>query len=338
MDEFFLVLIALLFATFLFIWITLLFGRIWCGWLCPQIVLVDLTSSGGRKKRPPGAASHGKALPVSVAAGAVMVWYFISPYDFLRDLAAGELGKIAAGSWAALSLLAWLDLAFVRHTFCVTVCPYSRLQGVMFDRETMVIAFDRSRAVECLDCSACVKACPAGIDIRDGLQASCVSCAECRDVCVRIQERKKRDSLVGYVFGSPGRPFRPGRPSGLAAAAPALAFLLLLVYLALTRPAVDLTAHPRRDVGVRRSSSGRIVAPYALSLANRGREDVSLSITAEGPGGAAEVSPSRVSIEAGGRRRLTVFVAAGGEGRVAIILSGDSGEAARAEVDLAAPD
>lgn len=337
MDEFFLVLVAVLFLTFLFILATLLFGRIWCGWLCPQVLLVDLTSSGGGKGRFPGAVSHMKALPVSVFTGAVTVWYFISPYDFFRDLGAGELSKVAAWSWLILSLLAWLDLALVRYTFCATVCPYSRFQGVMFDRETMVIAFDRGRAAECLDCSACVKACPAGIDIRSGLQAACVNCAECRDVCRAIQERKKKSSLVGYFFGVPGSPFRPWRPAVLAAAVPVLAFLLLLLHLVMTRAAVDLTVLPSRDFESRRSPSGGIVASYVLSLANRGREEISLLIAAEGPGGPAEVSPSSVKIGAGGRRRLTVFVAAGGEGRIAIILSTGSGEAARAVVDLAAP-
>lgn len=161
MDEFFLVLLVVLFATFLFISITLLFGRIWCGWLCPQIVFVDLTAAAGKKgKGRSGGASQAAAIFVSVVVGAVSVWYFVSPYDFLRDLAAGELGKVAAGSWIVLSVVTWLDLALVRQTFCATVCPYSRLQGVMLDRNSLVIAYDQARAGECIDCGACVKTCP----------------------------------------------------------------------------------------------------------------------------------------------------------------------------------
>jgi len=339
MDEFFLLLLVVLFATFLFIWITLLFGRIWCGWLCPQIVFVDVTASSGKKgKGRPGGASPAAVLLTSVAVGAVTVWYFVSPYDFFRDLAAGELGKVTLGCWIVLSAVTWIDLALVRQTFCATVCPYSRFQGVLLDRDSLVIAYDRTREGECIDCGACVKACPVDIDIRDGLQAACVNCAECADACTRILERKGTSSLVDYFFGAPGGKFRPWRPASLASGAVALAFLGAILLVSLNREPIALTVLPNPGIQARRSATGKIVASYVLSLSNRGREDTALSIAAEGPSGPAEVSPPLVEVRGGERRRLTIIVTAEREGRIVIILSEGKVESARGEAAVAAPD
>jgi cytochrome c oxidase accessory protein FixG len=339
MDEFFLVLLVLLFATFLFISVTLLFGRIWCGWLCPQIVFVDVTASAGKRgKGLSGGASQAAVLFVSVIVGAVTVWYFVSPYDFLQDLAAGELGKVTAGSWIVLSAVTWLDLALVRQTFCATVCPYSRFQGVLLDRDSLVIAFDKTRAGECIDCGACVKTCPVEIDIRDGLQAACVNCAECVDACARILERKGTSSLVGYFFGAPGGKFRPWRPASLAAGAVALAFLGAILLVSLNRESIALTVLPNPGIQARRSDTGKIVATYVLSLSNRGREDAALSIAAEGPSGPVDVSPSLVEVRGGERRRLIILVTAEREGRIVIILSEGKVEFARGEAAVALPD
>ena len=339
MDEFFLLLLVLLFATFLFICVTLLFGRIWCGWLCPQIVFVDVTASAGKKGkgRSGGASQASRPLGQRRIVGAVTVWYFVSPYDFFRDLAAGELGKVTAGSWIVLSVVTWLDLALVRQTFCATVCPYSRLQGVLLDRDSLVIAYDKTRAGECIDCGACVKTCPVEIDIRDGLQAACVNCAECVDACARILERKGTSSLVGYFFGAPGGKFRPWRPASLAAGAVALAFLGATLLVSLNRESIALTVLPNPGIQARRSVTGGIVASYVLSLSNRGREDAALSITAEGPSGPVEVSPPFVEVRGGERRRLTILVTAEKEGRIAIILSKGKVESARGEAAVAAP-
>src|SRR3990172_791625 len=182
MDEFFLVLIAILFLTFLIVLITLMFGRIWCGWLCPQTVLVDFTRFVDRalkKDFASGTVSYLLTFLVSLIVAAGLIWYFVSPYEFFGRLFAGNFGPVLTGFWTVMAGIIFLDLAFLRHGFFTTVCPYAKMQSEIFDKNTLRIGFDPRRKEECLNCMACVRACPVGIDIRDGMNAACINCAEC---------------------------------------------------------------------------------------------------------------------------------------------------------------
>src|SRR6266704_3470412 len=124
-DEAFVVLAATLLLTALFLLVTVLFGRVWCGWSCPQTLLGELTSlvepPPGHRRRPLRRAA-GLALTalVSAVAAANLVWYFVAPPEFFGRLAAGTLGPGAGGGWAITPGLLFLDLAFVRQTFCAT--------------------------------------------------------------------------------------------------------------------------------------------------------------------------------------------------------------------------
>ena len=138
-EEGFVVLAGTLVATFALLLGTLVLGRAWCGWSCPQTVLSDLTSWVVREeracprrwRRPLGFAA---AAAVSVLFSAAVLWYFVPPLEFLARLRAGQLGPVLAVSWAVLSGILFADLGFLRQVFCATACPYARLQGVLLDR------------------------------------------------------------------------------------------------------------------------------------------------------------------------------------------------------------
>jgi len=339
-DEFFTLLLALFSLTFFFIWLTVVYGRIWCGWLCPQTVLVDLTGPEGKRKKGlrPALVAQLRILIVSAAAGAVTVWYFVSPYNFFRHLAAGSLGPVPLWSWVVLSALIWLDLLLVRFTFCATVCPYSRLQGVMFDRQTLAIAFDETRNDECIECSACVKACPVGIDIRRGLQAACVNCTECIDTCARIMARKKTRSLVGFFYGGPGGASRPWRPAGVIPLGAALLFLALFIIALAGRPELEATLLPRHEVFPRLAASGRVINSFELSVENRDDVPLILRLSAESASGAARLSPGRIKLDAGEHRRLPLTLSADSAGPVDIIIEGAAGPLRRLPATILSPE
>ncbi len=312
--ELFVTLPALIFLTVLLLLVTVAFGRAWCGWSCPQTVLSDLTRLvrpwPGRVPRPWRRAA-GVALTalVSLLMGAATVWYFVPPLDFLGDLAAGRLGPVAGGAWAVLSLVLFLDLVFVRGRFCASACPYAKLQGVLYDAHTLTIAYDERRDADCVDCGACVRCCPTGIDIRDGAQMECIACAECVDACRPIMGRLKRaPDLVGYYFGAPGRPRRLVRPATVGLAFATLLSLGATVAAARTvaGAALDLTVVPDSGFAPRRAPGDRALMAYLVSLENRSATAIDLQLELSAPGVEVSLRPARLRLEAGQHHRLRV--------------------------------
>jgi cytochrome c oxidase accessory protein FixG len=317
-DEAFVVLAATLLVTAAFLFVTLVWGRVWCGWACPQTVLGDLTSwvvpEARRKprkwRRPLGFVA---VAGVSAVVAANLLWYFVPPAELFRRLAGGTLGPVLAGSWAALFAILFLDLAFLRATFCATACPYAKLQGVLFDRSTLVVAYDARRAADCVDCGACVRVCPTGIDIRAGLQMECVACAACVDACAPIMAKlRRKPDLVGYFHGEPGGRPRPLRPAALALGAATIAAAVLLVAVVAARSLLDLSAVPEQAFRPRRAGDGRAVNAYTVALENHGREPVTVALALRAPGAEVQLRPDRVALGPGERRQVRVVASARG--------------------------
>jgi cytochrome c oxidase accessory protein FixG len=326
MNEFIVVLPATLFVTFAFLLVTMAFGRVWCGWSCPQTLLSDLTRLAApwqaRRAAPRWRRPAGLALVALVSAlfSAATLWYFVTPADFAAALLGGGLGPVLGWSWALLGLTLFLDLAFLRARFCATACPYAKVQGVLFDQGTLVVAYDERRDADCVDCGACVRCCPTGIDIRDGLQMQCIACAECIDACRPIMLRlKRKPDLVGYFFGEPGRVRRLLRPGVLALAAATVLSLGATVSAAAAAASatLDLTAVPASDFAPRLTADGRALNAYQVSLENRARGAVTVRLAASAPGLALAPRPDAVTLGPGEHKRVRlVLEARGAAGRV----------------------
>jgi cytochrome c oxidase accessory protein FixG len=314
MEEFFIVLIVIIFLSLLVIFITLLFGRIWCGWLCPQTVISDFTAYVTKAKNKGifnKVVVYSSVLLISMVVAANLIWYFVSPREFIRALSAGEPGHIVWGFWIVMSGILFLNFAWLRQTFCSTICPYAKLQSTLFDERTLAIAFDPSRKEECIDCMDCVKTCPVGIDIRNGLDMACIHCAECIDRCAAIMEPRKKKSLVGYFFGLPGQGGKIVRQNALLFGTVTAGFLVLLIFLLSARVPIDMTVLPNYSFAPSINRKGAVINSYILSIRNRGRENTELKVNIRGMKANIKVNPDRVlHMNAGETRRVTVYITA----------------------------
>ena len=311
MEEFFIVVAATIFLTFLIVLITLLFGRIWCGWLCPQTVIVDFTRFVDKASaKGPGYRlfSYAATFAVSVVIAASLIWYFVSPYEFFGRLRAWDLGKIVWGFWIVLTGILFLNFAFLRHRFCATVCPYAKMQSVLYDRKTLVIAFDPARKDQCMACMACVRTCPVAIDIRKGLSGACINCAECIDRCTEMTGKRGEKSLIGYSFGLPGTGGRIVRQNAVMIGLATAAFFVFTLYLLFSRVPVDVVAMTNQGFPPRIAADGLAMNSYLLSLRNLSRTDLELHLRVGRGDGKASITPERVLLKAGEYRKVTVFV------------------------------
>lgn len=298
-----LLIIGLALALFFF---TALAGRLWCGWACPQTVFTDVFAAVGRRIQgwkghaPPRQiarwrtiATYAVWLVLCAGIGFHLLGYFRSPYAMLGEIRSGELAATTLGGWTFLTLLSWLDFGFVRQTFCRYLCPYARFQSVLFDRETLVVAYDTDRgeprrargqqtAGDCVDCGLCVKVCPTNIDIRDGLQLDCIACTQCIDACDGVMDKLGREpSLIGYrslaaLEGARARLLRPRVVLyGSALGAVIVTFGLLLG----SRSPFDMQVVRNRGELFATASDGRTSNAYTLFIQNRTLEERAFTVS-----------------------------------------------------------
>jgi cytochrome c oxidase accessory protein FixG len=195
--EFYLLLAAVLFLLLLITFVTAVFGRLCCGWLCPQTVLLELSKSlatrfGTKNQRQ---IQNLLLLPLSALVSITMIWYFIPPAATFRTLFSAPT---VTAFFLVLWMLVYLELAFLGRKFCTSICPYAMLQNALFDKDTLVIEYDRSRDESCMKCDDCVKVCPVGIDIKNGLSSACIACAECIDACRLKSEKRNIPPFPNY--------------------------------------------------------------------------------------------------------------------------------------------
>lgn len=213
-EQFYLIGLFCLSLLFLFLLLTMLLGRVWCGWGCPQTALADLAEGaarllglrvrGGRISGswPRRIALYLLLLFFSLLPAAGLVWYFVSPYDYFSRLAAGTLGGWPLGATLTVAGLLFLDAVLIRRLVCREFCPYGRFQAVLTDAATLALRLDPAEASRCINCLACLRDCPMGIDIRKGYQIECINCGRCLDACRRVMAKRGEKGLISYRFGS----------------------------------------------------------------------------------------------------------------------------------------
>jgi cytochrome c oxidase accessory protein FixG len=208
-DQFYLVLLATLLLVSVFLLTTVILGRVWCGWLCPQTIFNDLAELVGERFRRQLSApvaqlfEHLTALVIGALIAFNLFCWFMSPGQVVKSLLNFTTHPLIFSVILVMTLFGYLNLMLVKRNFCRSYCPYGRIQAALIDQGTLNLVFLDETRDRCLKCLDCVKVCPMGIDIRNGFQIECINCGRCIDACRGVMERLPDDQvgLIDYRFG-----------------------------------------------------------------------------------------------------------------------------------------
>lgn len=325
-------LLALTLITF-FIFVTLFtvaFGRLWCGWACPQTLFMEMVfrkiefwiegdapaqrrlalSPWTLNKIFRKSAKQLIFLMVSVLIAHVAMSYIIG-IDEVRKIITMPPADHLSGF---IGLLAFTGIfygvfAYFREQACIAVCPYGRLQGVLLTKDSLVVAYDWIRGEprgklhrgqpeqpsgDCIDCKLCIHVCPTGIDIRNGTQLECVNCTACMDACDEVMNKTARPA--GLIHYASYEGIRRGvskilNTRTIGYSVVLSVLLCLLGYLIFTRAEIETTVLKAPGTLYTVDDQGQITNLYNIEFVNKTFHEISLNVRMEMP---AEASLARI--------------------------------------------
>ena len=326
--------------------LTALYGRVWCGWGCPQTVYMEFLFrpierlfEGGRagsmaldregwrgQLDPRRIAKHAVYLVLALFVAHTFLAYFVGVEELSRWVRRSPFEHPTGFFVMALTTGAmFADFAWFREQVCMVACPYGRIQSALLDKHSLIVAYDRGRGEprsrgktraegtgDCIDCSACVQTCPTGIDIRDGLQMECIHCTQCADACDEIMRKVNRpEGLIRYssqAILAGGKPHRLRPRTVLYPAALTLSFGGFLFALN-DRPTAEVTVLRGQGQPFVVQQDGRVTNQLRVKVTNRLGSDRSFAISVDGVDSAAVIAPQNpLPVARGHTETTSLFV------------------------------
>lgn len=350
-------------------------GRAWCGYACPQTVwtdlfqLVDRLIDGDRNaqlrlaRRTWGPAKLARRLLkyavwllISVATGGAWIFYFADAPTLARDFLTGNAAFVAYATVGVLTATTFIFGGFMREQVCIYMCPWPRIQSAMLDEKSLIVTYKdwrgepRHRGTkkatledlklgDCIDCDQCVAVCPTGIDIREGPQVGCITCALCIDACDKVMAQIGRPrGLIDYTTfenaelerkGEAPKPLRKElfRPRTLIYFSIWGAVGLALLFGLGARTRLDVSAQEDRNPLYVRLSDGAVRNGYTVKIRNMELRPRNVRITLEGLPGA--VMWTETGRREAGARSLDATVPADTLQKLRIFVAAPAGEERR---------
>lgn len=308
-----------LFVVFIILF-TVVFGRVFCGWACPQTIFLELifrrieywiegdatyqrqlnNSPWNSHKIVKKTSKHIIFLSISFLVSNTFLAYIIG-IDELFKIISEPIHLHIGGLFSIIlfSLVFYGVFAYMREQVCTTVCPYGRLQGVMLDKDSIIVAYDHVRGEprekfhknqerktgDCIDCFQCVKVCPTGIDIRNGTQLECTNCTACIDVCDNMMEQVGlQKGLIRYT--SENRIIKKSKVAFTTKMKAYVVVLAVLVgvetYLIVTRTTIDAVVNRTRGLLYQQQNDGNISNLYSIRILNKKNKPVKVQLVPDG--------------------------------------------------------
>jgi len=346
-QDFYLFALAMLIFIMFIVCFTVVLGRLWCGWACPQTIFMEMVfrrieywieGDANKQKKLAEAAwtkekifkkvsKHFIFLVISFAIANTFLAYMISSDVLLKIITEPVSGHISGfvSIWL-FTFIFYGVFTYVREVVCTVICPYGRLQGVLLDNQSLVVAYDftrgeprghlqkqdaASKTGDCIDCGLCVQVCPTGIDIREGTQLECVNCTACIDSCNEVMLKINRPkNLIGFFnqdFIKERKPYKIGLKSyGYAA----VLFVVMMVFSSLIYKREDIQTTVLRASGTLYQSRGadKTSNLYNAELINKTNKAVKFRFRSQNDGDEIDFIQKADVLPKEGSVHLTFFL------------------------------
>jgi cytochrome c oxidase accessory protein FixG len=310
---------------------TIIYGRLFCGWVCPQTIFMEMVfrrieywiegdwtyqkklsaSPWSREKIFKRVFKHAIFWVISFLIANTFLAYIVGA-EILWEIQTSPIQNHLGGFITILIFTTVFYFVFsrLREQVCTTICPYGRLQGVLLDPNSMVVAYDHKRGEvrskfrknedrnslgkgDCIDCFRCVHVCPTGIDIRNGTQLECVNCTACIDECDEVMEKIQKPKGLIRIVSENG--IKNGTPFQWTKRVKSYTLLLgvlvvILATLLITRKDFQTTILRQRGSVYQVTADGRISNIFELNLTNKTKKDYRIELHLESEKGEIEMA------------------------------------------------
>jgi cytochrome c oxidase accessory protein FixG len=327
-DTLILALLMLSFVLFIILF-TVTFGRLWCGWACPQTIFMEMVFrkveyliEGDYKKRykldqapwtlgkiGKKAAKHGIFILISVAMTSTFLLWFIGTEKWFVLISEPVSENLASfGIMLIVSGFFYWVYSYFREQICTMVCPYGRMQGVLLDSKSIVVSYDYKRGEprgpktsgDCIDCHQCISVCPTAIDIRNGTQLECINCAACVDQCNSVMKTTGKDP--GLIRFDSEQGIRHGHksiwnPRNRAYSVVLLILFSFFIYTLVSRPILETTILRTPGLLYQENADKTISNVYNLKIVNKTHDTLPLELRLLSHEGEIKMAGTRMELE-----------------------------------------
>ena len=345
-QDFYLFVLALLTFMVFIVMFTAIFGRVWCGWACPQTIFMEMVfrkienwiegdyihqqklnaAPLSWEKVFKKTVKHATFLLISFFISNIFLAYIIGSETLIRIMTEPPAQHLSGfiSIWV-FTFVFYIVFSYIRELVCTVICPYGRLQGVLLDNQSMIVAYDYERGEprgklirnteqhlgDCIDCRVCVHVCPTGIDIRNGTQLECINCTACIDACDMVMEKINRPTrLIGFMSEDQITSKAPFRLSKKVYAYSVVLLILITVLSSLlfSRSDIDVTILRAGGTLYQLRDDGTVSNLYNAELVNKTSKLVNFEMRASDPDVKIQYIRKEDKIKKGGSIKVTFFV------------------------------